>query len=116
MRRRRGYKADSVATNRKPRLLGFTKVETPQVSTETFLEVFMRNLILAKNKHPEIYQWPDSNVLEVFRSYVDGFQDGTFTRQAHAVAWTCKELGIENDRETITKIFNSGGDATENED
>jgi hypothetical protein len=75
------------------------------VTREMFLQAFMRNLILAKNKYPETYLWPDVDVLQVFRAFVQSFTDGTFSRHGHAVKWTCKELGIENDRTFILKLF-----------
>jgi hypothetical protein len=110
-------KPTDTTKNRKPTSLGFSVSSAPIVSQELFLEVFMRNLIEAKNKHPEIYAWNEVNVLEVFREYVSSFQDGSFTRQAHAITWTCRELKIENSRESIAKIFNNSGSdsATENE-
>jgi hypothetical protein len=75
---------------------------------EKFLGLYMKNLILAKNKFPAQYQWPESDILEVFRRMVESFKAGTYSRHGHAVKWTCKEMGIPNTREAIDQIFREG--------
>ncbi len=110
-RRNRNKTPEMVAKNRRPKM-GFLSATAPQVmiSRDLFLETFMKNLVLAKNKYPEIYTWAELNILEVFRGYVETLENGTFTKHVHAIKWTCRELKIENDRETIQKIFTSGAE------
>ncbi len=53
---RRNRKIETPAKNVRPTSLSFT-VGKPEITRDVFLQTFMKNLILAKNKHPEIYQW-----------------------------------------------------------
>lgn len=65
----------------------------------------MKNLIVAKNKFPDLYEWPQTDILSVFRRFVESLESDTYSRHCHAVKWTCRELGIKNDRKTINNIF-----------
>lgn len=85
-----------------------TEVETlcTDKTPDNFLALYMKNLIKAKNKYPEMYNWNDGvDVLEVFRRMSDAFKRGTYDRHSHAIKWTCKEIGIPHTRDAITKIF-----------
>lgn len=94
----------------KAKKLEFINAETSSatVDRETFLSVLMRNLIEAKNKYPDVYLWPDTDVLSVFRELVDSLESDTYSRHCHAIQWTVKELKLKNDRKTINKIFKKG--------
>lgn len=72
---------------------------------DAFLSAYMKNLIIAKNKFPKLYEWKESDVLEVFRRMASSFRQGLYSRHCHAVRMTCKELGIKNTREAIDAIF-----------
>ena len=72
---------------------------------DAFLSALMKNLILAKNKYPDLYTWPESDVLEVFRRLAESMREGTYSRHTHAVKWTCKELGIPCTRNAIDDVF-----------
>lgn len=73
--------------------------------SDLFLSALMKNLILAKNKFPDLYQWPDADLLEVFRRLAESMREGTYSRHAHAIKWTCKELNIPCTRESIDQVF-----------
>jgi len=100
--------------NRRPASLSFktTASRPSEVTRDLFLEVFMRNLIEAKNKSPERYVWTSLNVLDVFRAFVESFENGSFSKNTEAVKWTCKELKIDNSRESIAKIFGANAEIT----
>lgn len=72
---------------------------------DAFLSVLMKNLIEAKNKYPDQYNWQHADILDVFRRFAESMREGTYTRHCHAIKWTCKELGIPNTRQAIDKIF-----------
>lgn len=78
-----------------------SKEQTP----DNFLSVYFANLIKAKNKHPDLYQWSEVDVLDVFRRMSESLRNGTYDRHGHAVKWTCKDLGIAHTRTAIDKIF-----------
>ncbi len=86
--------------------MNFVNSEPVKVDREIFLQSLMKNLIVAKNKFPDVYTWPESDVLEVFRRFVESLENGTYSRHVHAIKWTIKELKMKDDRETINLIFN----------
>jgi hypothetical protein len=76
---------------------------------ETFLSVYFRHLIEAKNANPEKYNWKHADVLEVFKRMSDSFSEGTYCRHGEALKKTCKELKIKHTRQAIDAIFQKGG-------
>lgn len=80
-----------------------------KIDRETFLSTLMKNLILAKNKFPKVYVWPESDVLAVFKNLVESLESDTYSRHFHAIQWTLKELKLNNDRKTINQIFRKDG-------
>jgi hypothetical protein len=81
--------------------------EAPKDEKQAFYEALMRNLIKAKLKYPKQYNWPDTDISEVFMKLAQSCREGTYSRHNHAIRWTCKELGIEHSREAIDAIFNN---------
>ncbi len=90
----------------KKTVLEFVVVE--KVDREKFLSVLMKNIIVAKNKFPELYNWEKSDVLTLFRYFVESLENDTFSRHNHAIKWTVKELKLGNDRKTINTIMKVG--------
>lgn len=74
---------------------------------DEFLSNLMKNLLLAREKFPNDpqNQWVATDILEVFRRFVESLESGTYSRHCHAIRWTCRDLKIKNDRASIDAVF-----------
>lgn len=75
------------------------------MNPEIFLQAIFKNLVLAKNKYPDKYAWPDADILEVFRRLAESVRNGTYDRHVHAIKWACRDCKIAYTREAINEIF-----------
>lgn len=63
---------------------------------EKFLETYRKNLILAREKYPDQYHWPLSEIETVFHRMTVAIDRRIFNKDSHAFKWTCRELGIKH--------------------
>jgi hypothetical protein len=63
---------------------------------QCFLEVYEESLKEARLKHPDDYQWPDSEFEKIMNRMKASIERGTFYKDTHAFKITCKKLNIKH--------------------
>ena len=72
---------------------------------QCFLEVYEESLKEARLKHPNDYQWPDSEFEKVMDRMRTSIERGTFNKDSHAFKITCKKLNIKHTYTAIREFI-----------
>lgn len=72
---------------------------------KTFLVYYEKNLYLSVQRYPEDYDYPISEVPEVFARMAAAIQNGTFNKDSRAIKLTCKQLGIKHTYKAIEEFI-----------
>lgn len=72
---------------------------------EIFLDTYKKHLILNREKHPDIYAWPENLLDTVFNRMKAAIIDGTFNKDSQTFKDTCKELKIKHTYKDISRYI-----------
>ncbi len=70
---------------------------------QKFMATYRRNLIAAREKHPEKFVWDNKTSIDDFLVRMGkAFAEDSYNISGSiAIGWTCKELGIKKTRKAI---------------
>jgi hypothetical protein len=63
--------------------------------TDEWVEIYEANLIKVVTEHPDLYEWPLSQVHMVAEKMRIAFENGSFNKDSLAIRATCKHFGIK---------------------
>jgi hypothetical protein len=86
----------------------FSEPQPPVQPINRWMDVYIRELIVAREKHPADYAWPIEKVGTVAGRMREAFIGGCFIKDSHAIKATCKHFGIKHTYASI-KAFLAGG-------